>query len=280
MSLHDAYARRTPFELAFPDRAAADDFVAAVEEEAEALGLDASNRAAFSMLTASGDAARRIRGPDAPAEATHDYLALLFHLYHFARHGRPVHLVDVHAARFLVEGPPGDSDAAEVGEPPARAGYAQLPRNLFWVGGGDATAEAVDGFFWTLGEDGMLHLLLATGIRDARPGLAVVPLPEVPWAEAGTWLDARVRAEGEDFRTTLPGGELEGLYSFTAAGEVLKLAARLFAYERAVPEAVEKHLPPSNGHGDGDGRAEGTERGEEEGPVPSHLPYRRVVLRG
>ncbi len=163
------------------------------------------------------------------------------------RAGRPVHLVDVHVARFLVGGPP---TAEAVGDPPTPAGYAQLPRHLFWVGGGggDDAAEPVDGFFWTVSGDGTLHLLLATGIREGRPGLGVVPLPEAPWAEADTWMAASVREAGDDFATTLPGGELEGLYSLTAAGEVLKLAARLFAYERAVPEAVEKHLPPSDGH--------------------------------
>jgi hypothetical protein len=194
------------------------------------------------------------------------------------REGRPVHLVDVHVARYLVEGPaPGGTP-----EPPARAGYVQLPRHLFWVGGeGDEAAEPVDGFFWTLSTDGSIHVLLATGMREGRSGLAVVPLPDAPWAEAGAWMDAHVREVGADFATTLPGGELEGLYSFTAAGEVLKLAARLFAYEGAVPEAVEKHAPPTNGrdHGNPVG-AESREPGGSEGPTPSSLPYRRIVLHG
>jgi hypothetical protein len=234
------------------------------------------------MLGAVGAYVRRLQGPDAPAESINDYIALLYHLYHFVRHGRPLHLVDVHLARYLVDGPPGGQ---EVGEPPAPAGYAQLPRHLFWVGGDtEDAAEPVDGFFWTVAADGTLHLLLATGMREGRPGLAVVALPEAPWAEAGAWMHARVRTEGADFRTTLPGGELDGLYSLTAAGEVLKLAARLFAYERAVPASVEKHLPPSDGHGRGGeggptgGRPQG--EGGGGGPAPSRLPYRRVVLRG
>lgn len=289
MSLHDAYARRTPFELAFPDEEALDDFVRSVEAEAEMHGVDASNRVAFSMLGAAGAAVRRMQGPDAPAEAIQDYLALLYHLYHFVRHGRPLHLVGVHVARFLVEGSPGGpggEDTTEVAEPPARAGYVQLPRHLFWIGGGEQTAEAVDGFFWTVAEDGVLHLLLATGMREGRPGLAVVPLPEAPWSEAGAWMEARVRPEGKDFRTTLPGGELEGLYSLTAAGEVLKLAARLFAYEAMAPESVEKHMPPSDGHGRPAAGAAGAGSDAvagaaqpDDGPAPSRLPYRKVVLR-
>jgi hypothetical protein len=135
----------------------------------------------------------------------------------------------------------------------------------------------VDGFFWTAATDGTLHLLLAVGIREGRPGLAVVPVAEAPLSEAASWLAARVRAEGEDFRTTLPGGELEGLYSLTAAGEALKLAARLFAYEHAVPAAVEKHMPPSDGHDGAERHAEG--EGADGGPEPSRLPYRKVVLR-
>lgn len=279
MSLHDDYARRTPFELAFPDRSAVDDFVSAVDEEAEVYDVDASNQAAFSVLGAVGTTVRRLQGPQAAAESIQDYIALLYHAYHFVRHGRPLHLVTLHAARFLVEGAP-TTDA--VGDPPAPAGYAQLPQHLFWVGGeGDETAEPVDGFFWTVEEDGTLHLLLATGMREGRPGLAVVPLPEAPWAEADAWMRARIREGGADFATTLPGGELEGLYSLTAAGEVFKLAARLFAYERAVPEAVEKHMPPSNGHaGEASETVGASTGGEGRGPAPSVLPYRKVILHG
>ena len=263
MSLHDAYARRTPFELAFPDAGAVDDFVRAVSAEAGAREVDASDRMSFALLGSVGATVRTLQGPEAPSEALHDYIALLYHVYHFVRQGRPLHLVDVHVARLLVDGPP----AGAAGEPPAPAGYAQLPRHLFWVGGGDEPAEPVDGFFWTLARDGTFHLLLAIGMREGRPGLTVVPLPEAPWSDAHAWTEASVREGGGDFRTNLPGGELEGLYSLTAAGEALKLAARLFAYERAVPAAVEKHMPPSDGGGEGDG------------PAPSRLPYRKVVPR-
>ena len=57
MPLHDAYARLTPFELAFPDPDAVDDFVRSVEEEAEAREVDASDRMAFSMLGSVGSPA-------------------------------------------------------------------------------------------------------------------------------------------------------------------------------------------------------------------------------
>lgn len=263
MALHDAYARRTPYELAFPDPDAFADLVRRLTEEAEARGVDPGDRAAFTMLGTAGAFVRELQGPDAPSEAIHDYLALVYHAFHFGREGRHVHLVDVHASRHLVDGAIADGHV----DPPAVAGYVQLPRHLFWIGGSDpgSAAEAVDGFFWTLGSAGLMHVLLATGMREDRPGLAVVTLPEVPFDEAERWLDAQVRAEGRDFATELPGGELEGLYSFTAAGEVLKLMARLFAYERAVPAAVAEHAP---------------EVPREGAPAPSGLPYRKVGLHG
>jgi len=171
---------------------------------------------------------------------------------------------------------------------PVDAAYVQLPRHLFWVGGGRdedpaaALAEPVDGFFWTLGAEGLVHVLLATGMRDDRPGLAVVAVPEAPMAEAERWLVTDVRPDGDDFATTLPGGDLEGLYSFTAAGEVLKLLARLFVYEEAVPHAVQEREPDRGGVA-----SEVEVPGEiappppaHEAPVPSRLPYKRVVLEG
>jgi hypothetical protein len=120
----------------------------------------------------------------------------------------------------------------------------------------------VDGLFWTLPPTGQLHLLLAAGLREDRPGLSVVPLPDAPFGEAGTWLDASVRERGSDFATTIPGGELTGLYSLTAAGEVLKLVARLFFFMERSPGSVRPG-----------------ERGPEGAvPAPSRLAYRRVGL--
>ena len=72
-------------------------------------------------------------------------------------------------------------------------------------------------------------------------------------------LDTPIRSPGPDFATTLPGGELEELYSFVAAGEVLKLVARLFARVRADPGTPV----------DGPSLTPG-------GPAPSTLPYRRI----
>lgn len=264
MAQHDAYARRTPFELVFPDTQVLDRLAQAVDEEAAARDVDVMERAVFSMLKATNAFVEDLQGPEAPPEAIHDYLALLYHAFHFHRVGRPVHLVNVHAARYLVEGAPDGSPEA-----PSVAGYVQLPRHLFWVDGEPGgSAEAVDGFFWTLGARDLMQLLLVTGVRDDRPGVSVVAVPEAPFAEAEAWLNAQVRPQGEDFATTLPGGDLETLYSFTAAGEALKFLARLFAYEASVPGAVEDQ-PPADGSDDADGD-----------PAPSLLPYKRIGLDG
>jgi hypothetical protein len=101
------------------------------------------------------------------------------------------------------------------------------------------------------------------GIRRDRPGFGVVPLPTLPLSAAGEWAATRVRLEGEDFETTLPGAEHENLYSISAGAEAVKLAMRLFWYLDEVPASV-THGPK--------GMA-------EDGPTPSALDARRVVLR-
>ncbi|HSG07023.1 MAG TPA: hypothetical protein VLA36_01610 [Longimicrobiales bacterium] len=266
MPFHDDYARRTPFELAFPDQEAAEGLLTDVRAEAENRGADVEDWGAFNMLASVAGFLQRLREPDAPPEAFMDYGALAYHAYHFLTADAPVFLVTTHAVRYLVDGGP-DTDRVA---PPTRAGYAQLPRHLFWIHGAEEgePAEPVDGFFWFLGSDGVLRLLLAVGMREGRPGIGVVRMPEVPFADAPTWLRADIREEGRDFATTLPGGDMEGLYSLTASGEVLKLAARLFAYMSEVPDAV------------GEVTSAGAAEVADGQPAPSALPFRRVTLHG
>lgn len=232
MSFHDAYLRATPYELALPDSA-----------------------------TDGGVA------PDSAA-SLRELGALAFHVVPFRREGCVSLLLDVALCRALVGDEPSVADAppaAAAVTPPAPAGYVQLPRHLFWAQAVEGEpAEPVDGFFWTVGAGQVLHLLLVTGMREGRPGLSVVPVAEAPLSEAPGWLHARVREEGDDFATTLPGGELRGLHSFVAAGEVLKLTARLFAHMAAVPASARTGEPGPAGAS----------------PVSSRLPYRRVTLEG
>ena len=65
-------------------------------------------------------------------------------------------------------------------------------------------------------------------------------MPEAPAAEAAKWICTDVRESPPDFSSDLPGSELDGLYAVEAAGEVLKLLARFFAYVSAVPGALEQ----------------------------------------
>jgi hypothetical protein len=197
---------------------------------------------------------------DAPPEALHRFAALAFHGTHFTRAGCPLYLLSAAAARYLVEGSPGG-----VPEPPTEAGYLQLPQHLFWTEppAGEAP-ESVDGVFWTAPGGRVLHALAVTGMRPDRAGLAAVPLPEAPLSEAPLWLEAEARPGGGDFSSALPGADIDGLYSFQAAGEVLKLLARFFAYASGTPAALRRF----------------ESRPSPEGPAASALDYHWVTLDG
>jgi hypothetical protein len=260
MSLHDDYARTTPYELVFQSRAKAEAFVSQVEEESSGRGADAEDPHAFVTMGAVGDFVRGLQGPDAQPGSVHQYGALAFHGLHFTRADCPLFLLSTHVARYLVEGVPGS-----VTDPPTPAGYLQLPQHLFWADGGGDAPESVDGIFWTVTKRGVLHTLIVSGMRPDRPGLVVVPLPEAPIAEASQWIDAQPREELVDFATLMPGAELDHLYSFSTAGEVLKLLSRFFAYADAVPNGLTESVPGS---------------ADPESPEASRLSFVRVALDG
>lgn len=262
MPIHDAYARLTPYELVFPDPEEADELLERIRSEAEAAG-GVDDLQGFMLLGSVGAFLRGLRPAEAHGEAMHQYASLAYHAWRFHEAGRPFWLLGIHATRFLVDGAPSRTAPPL----PAVSGYLQLPRHLFWVGGsGDDTPEPADGLFWNRSEGGVLHVLLAMGMRGDRAGLGVVPVADAPWSDAARWLEASVRPDGDDFATTLPGGELEGLYSLETAGEALKLLARAFAYLDAYPEAVALREP-----------APPAEVGEGE-PVPSRLPCHHIRL--
>ena len=263
MPLHDLYARVTPFELAFANPGRADALAEAVAEEARLRAVDDSDPFTFVTMGAVGAFLRELQGPDAPPEAVHQYGALAFHAVAFTRAGRPLYLLGAHVARYLVEGAPGAPP-----EPPAASGYLQLPQHMFWMGGdGGLPPESIDGVCWTTGERGLLHAMLAIGVRPDRPGLGVVPIPEAPLTDASMWAAASVRGEGEgeDFTSDLPGADLDRLYALKTAGEALKLLARFFSYARAFPGALERRAAHAH---------------EGVLPAPSALPFTRVGLDG
>lgn len=254
MSLHDGYARQTPYELAFPDPVEAEGLFRVMAEEASAREVDTGDFSRFAMLGTVGSCIRELRGDEGPAAAVLEYASLVFHAFHFAGAGRRIDLVSTAAARWLVEAsPPG-----VVSEAPTRSGYLQLPQHLFWTAltPGDPP-QSVDGLFWTLGREDLLHVLVALSLRPDR-GLLVVPLPPAPWRDRGGWMEGTMREEGDDFSSSLPGAELDGLYAFESAGEVLKLLARVLTRVEASPPSAVSPAPVG------------------EGPKPSALPYFRV----
>jgi hypothetical protein len=265
MSLHDEYARITPFELAFRDRASAESLVAAVDEESAGRGADIDAPHAFVTMGAVAAFVRGIEGPEAPPGAIHQYGALAFQGVHFMKAGCPLYLLTTHVARYLVEGSPG-RDAT----PPSPAGYLQLPQHLFWSSDGEP--QSIDGIFWMTTRGGALHTLLATGLRADGSGLCVVPLPEAPLHAAPDWLTLDARGDGSDFVSALPGAELDRLYAVQSSGEVLKLLARFFVYAAERPRALESHphAPPPPQE----------DAGSPAAPRASALPYVRVLLAG
>jgi hypothetical protein len=262
MSLHDKYARMTPFEIAFPDAAELDALVAEVIEETSSRRVDASLLGIFLTLGSVDDFLRRLQPPDAPEAAKMEYGALLFQAVHFVRAGRPLYLVETALARGLVEDAPAGDPS-----PPSAAGYLQLPQHLFWMGGSEERVpESLDGLFWVASASGALHVLPITGVLPDRAGFRALPLPAAPFTEAREWLTADMRGDTADYASAIPGHDLDRLYSVETAGEVLKLLARFFAHVGATHAGREEATP----------RARADEPDPERGPRPSALPYARI----
>jgi hypothetical protein len=95
-----------------------------------------------------------------------------------------------------------------------------------------------------------------------------------------------VRPDGEDFRSSLPGAALEGLYSIEAGGEALKLAMRIFWYLDVFPgrsvECAAAESPETPGAEDvamdGMPPAPPVTGAMTGGPRPSALAYRRIIM--
>ena len=258
MSLHDAYARLTPFEVLFRSPAEAEALAEAVAEEAAGRGVDVSEPHAFVTMGAVTTFLRGIQGETASPESIHPYGALAWHALHFARSGFPLYLLDTSAARYLVEGsPPGTQEG------PGRSGYLQLPQHLFWTEAASGVPEPVDGIFWKVTEPDALHVLVVTGLRQDRSALGVVALPRAPASAVASWVAIDARGDGSDFASAMPGSDLDVLYAFRTSGEIFKLLARFFAYATAVPEALVPRGATTGG-----------------APEPSVLPFVRVTLTG
>jgi hypothetical protein len=228
-------ARITPYELGIPGREFATRVFGQIRAEASARGVDATDPGAFLLLGEVGRAVRELQGDERGGDSVHYLGAFLFHCLHFHAAGEPLFVIEEDVVRLTV----GALDVASWAEPPAPAGYLQLPRNLFWSHTGAAEAsEPLDGVFWTRSSMDTLSLLGALGLRPGRPGLSLVEVPPAPLRVARGWAHQNVRDGSADFETTLPGGELGGLYSITTVGEIQKLMGRVFSYLASSPGAL------------------------------------------
>lgn len=277
--------RPTPFALGLPGEGWADETFAALVAEAGSRGTDPSEPGGFLLLARVGAALQDLRREeDASPEAFHAFGLFLFHAFHllggvFEAPGLLLEVTEEVAERLVqgdAEGEPGPGE--ERAPPlPAPAGYLQLPRHRFWTrpGGEEAPAEALDGVAWTRtrgpGGDARLAVLAVTGVVEDRAGFSVLPLPPVPLADAGSWARARGReeGEGEDFASTLPGGELAGFYSVETAGELLKLVARAFLHADAIAGRNASPGPDSPGPDSPDPDSPDSDRPESPSPEPA-----------
>ena len=242
-------ARLTPYELVFTEGDFESRIFPMIEEEAS-VALESLSRDRFDFVRAAGDVVREVTPPEAPAEASEQYRALLFHAFHFWSEDRRLYVLDAAAARYLVESDP-DLRGWRFSVP-SRTLYLQLPANLFWssVAPGEKP-EPVDGFFVTRtygtnprGEPyEHLDVLVILGIYRSRAGFSVITLEtELGEGISDPW-SAEPR-EGGDFANVLPGGELSGLYSLLTIGEVLKLLARAMWYIESFPHTQEEVAAP------------------------------------
>ena len=263
MPIHDEFSRVTPFELLLPEEGFADRRFPLIQKEAEEREADLGDPERFALLSEAGSMLRDLRGEEDDPQLIHQFGILLYHAFHFWAQGLPFFFLDTGVVRYLVDtGPESESWDPSL---PGRAGYVQLPQHLVWVPGEEeAPAESLDGFFWSAPDGKNLSLLMALGLRKDRPGLSVVPLPPLPLDTAGEWAGMQVRPTGRDFESSLPGSELENLYGLESGGEAVKLAMRVFWYLDTFPASV------SSG-------ASGSQE-QEEGPKPSRLDARRIVL--
>jgi len=289
LAIHDAYARVTPFELLLPEEGFPQKRFPLIREEAEERGGSLNTPESFLLLSETAMALREIRGEDDAPERIQQHGALLFQAFHFWEGDHPLLLLDTRVVRYLVgHGPPEGEWAPAL---PGTSGYIQLPQHLFWAS--DAAGEqpeSLDGIFWAAPDGENVTLLIVMGIRRDRPGLAVVPLPTLPLGAAAHWASMEARPEGEDFSSSLPGAELECLYAIEAGGEAVKLAMRVFWYLDLFPGRIADGVAPGPSRepaaGGGGSREDDRTRepgvehvsGEDSGPRPSRLPYRRVIL--
>ena len=226
-----------PYVQAFPDPVDRDTRFSAIRTEAKDRGIDVLDPESFPRLAEVKVALRKLASPGDPPEVIQQAAALLFQAVHFQAASEPVHEVSAEDAHDLVaSGPPaGWKPVARAG-----AGYAALPAGLFRAPGSpDGSTTWVDGFFWTLGAGRLTLLAVLATDPDV---FMLLPLPTLPQSVVGPLARESVRQAGEDFEGP-PADDGTTRFAIVAAGEILKLAARvLWRLEKAA--AQEEHGEP------------------------------------
>ncbi|MEZ4417524.1 MAG: hypothetical protein R3E10_17350 [Gemmatimonadota bacterium] len=255
MDFHDAWLRRTPTELLVPEGVDVTDRFEAIRREAHARAVPLADPLRFAGLTEVARILDEVQPPDAAPEFAYAYGALVWYCFRAWAASEGPLLISERITRRLAERGPALPAA-----PLAEAGHLQLPRGLFWVRPDpDGPAEPVDGIYWEVrGRE--VGALVASGMREGRPGLGIVVAPPLALDDAQAAVEAGTAAAGPRFGSTLPGGEEAGLLSLDTAGDVHALLALVHGWLHANPESLSALLhPPSEGV-----------------PRPSRLPYRRV----
>jgi hypothetical protein len=225
MALHDAYARRTPYEFVLPSHEYGEERFPLVAEEAETQGFSGhlTDIRSFSLLGEVGAILREIRTEDDPPEMIQQYGMLIFHAFHFWTRRFPLFLASVDASRRAVD----RTELTAFDVPESGCAYLQLPQHLFWVPGpGENPPESLDGIFTTWA-NGELFSMAVAGVSSRRAGVITMPLPPVHVADLSVIAGETMRENGADFSSSMAGAEIDRLYGVESAGEVVKLAARL-----------------------------------------------------
>ena len=307
MPAHDAYLRRTPWERLLPDPSFPERHFPPIEDEVRAHPEAEDDPGAFALLESTRRALAELRDPGGGAQdAGTTHALLLFHAWHLHRAGLHHVLVTVPVSRWAVEGAaagdptdagPGAPTSGSEDRPDGGAGedaglpdavYVQLPQHLFWIReDAEDRPVSLDGFFRTVRAD-TLHVLAVGALHGpGGTGFRVLPLPGVPLADAPAWITTAMREDGDDFRSEIPGAELEGLYEVRTAGELLKLVARLDRFTTRFPEGrvaspEGSDTSPEDGPSDASSAEPpdpaGAPGGAGDGPAPAGAPYTRLVL--
>lgn len=217
--------RPDPYGVAFVESGLAARHFPLIAAAAAERGLDPGVPDGFLMLPETGDLVREL-GAEGSIEAFTQLGLLAFHAFRFAGTGEQRVTLAEATVRALLEGPPLGRWSLRA---PAEAGYVQLPRHLLWTRDASGAGSPVDGFFWSLPATpgARLELLLVEGLLAGSESFSVFEVSAAPPAE-GHWGDVQARATGPDFANLLPGGELRQLHGLSNAGELLKLASRVF----------------------------------------------------